>query len=192
MVEFQRAGRGASEPAHPVRVSADRALQAADVTSPAAQDLVCEDRPQGVFGGGRIEADAVILALRRELREMLEIHRELSKLDDQRYRIEALEGEIRSRRQALRVSEASKGRLKARLRRGGRGEACAVAAPEGNDRIPDLTREKARLGKRVRVARRRIERLEGRLAKLRASRAVLPKGESGGVCERQERPRTGE
>ena len=41
---------------------------------------------------GRIEADAVILALRRQLREMLEIHRELSKLDDQRDRVESLEG----------------------------------------------------------------------------------------------------
>ena len=51
--------------------------------------------------------------------------------------------------------------------------------------------EKARLGKRVRVARRRIERLEGQLAKLRASRSGLPKGNSRGSCERQERPRSG-
>ena len=153
---------------------------------------------------GRIEADAVILALRRQLREMLEIHGELSKLDDQRYRIESLEGEIWSLRQALRVSEASKGRLKARLRRAV--EAKRALSPSAADAelrkalrrsrrqkatIGALTREKARLGKRVRVARRRIERLEGQLAKLRASRAVLPKGESGGACEKQERPRSG-
>ena len=57
--------------------------------------------------------------------------------------------------------------------------------------IGSLTREKARLGKRVRVARRRIERLEARLAKLRASRSALPRGNSRGSCERQERPRSG-
>jgi len=153
---------------------------------------------------GRIEADEVILALRRQLREMLEIHGELSKLDDQRYRIESLEGEIWSLREALRVSEASKGRLKARLRRAV--EAKRALSPSAADAelrkalrrsrrqkatIGALTREKARLGKRVRVARRRIERLEGRLAKLRASRSGLPKGESRGPCERQERPRSG-
>ena len=49
--------------------------------------------------------------------------------------------------------------------------------------IGSLTLEKARLGKRVRVARRRIERLEARLAKLRASRSALPKGNSRGSCE---------
>ena len=153
---------------------------------------------------GRIEADAVILALRRQLREMLEIHRELSKLDDQRDRVESLEGEVWSLRQALRVSEASKGRLKARLRRAV--EAKRARSPAAADAelrnalrrsrrqkaaIGSLTREKARLGKRVRVARRRIERLEGQLAKLRASRSGLPKGESRGPCERQERPRSG-
>ncbi len=153
---------------------------------------------------GRIEADAVVLALRRQLHEMLEIHRELSKLDDQRYRIESLKGEIRSLREALRVSEASKGRLKARLRRAV--EAKRALSPSAADAelrkalrrsrrqkatIGALTREKARLGKSVRVARRRIERLEGQLAKLRASRAVLPKGESGGACEKQERSRSG-
>ena len=57
--------------------------------------------------------------------------------------------------------------------------------------IGSLTREKARLGRRVRAAQRRIEGLEGRLAKLRASRSGLPKGESRGPCERQERPRSG-
>ena len=153
---------------------------------------------------GRIEADEVILALRRQLHEMLEIHGELSKLDDQRYRIESLKGEIRSLREALRVSEASKGRLKARLRRAV--EAKRALSPSAADAelrkalrrsrrrkatIGTLTREKARLGKRVRVARRRIERLEGRLAKLRASRSGLPRGESRGPCERQERPRSG-
>ena len=152
---------------------------------------------------GRIESEAVILALRRELRDMLEIHAELSKLDDQRYRIEALEGEIWSLRQALRASEVSKGRLKARLRRAveekrARSPAAADAelrkalrrSRRRKAMIGSLTREKVRLGKRLRVARRRIERLEGRLAKLRASRAGLPKGESRGPCERRERPRS--
>ena len=55
MFGFQRVGRAASEPVHPVRDAADRALDAADVASPAAPDLACEDRPQDVFGGDRIE-----------------------------------------------------------------------------------------------------------------------------------------
>lgn len=152
---------------------------------------------------GRIESEAVILALRRQLHEMVEIHRELSKLDDQRYRIEALEGEIWSLREALRASEASKGRLKARLRRAveekrARSPSAADAELRNALRrsrrqkatIGSLTREKARLGKRLRVAWRRIERLEGRLAKLRASRSGLAKWESRGACERQERPRS--
>ena len=65
----------------------------------------------------RIEADADILALRRQLSEMLEIHGELSKLRDQRDRVESLEGEVWALRCALKVSEAAKGRLVGRLRR---------------------------------------------------------------------------
>ncbi len=151
----------------------------------------------------RIEADADILALRRQLREMLEVHGELSKLGDQRDRVESLSEEVGALRWALKVSEASKGRLMARLRRAIEEERSRSPAADAELRkalrrsrrqkatIGSLTREKARLGRRVRVARRRIERLEGRLAKLRASRSVLPKGESRGPCERQERPRSG-
>ena len=152
----------------------------------------------------RIEADADILALRRQLREMLEIHGELSKLGDQRDRVESLSEEVGALRWALKVSEASKGRLMARLRRAiGEERSRSPSAADAELRkalrrsrrqkatIGSLTREKARLGRRARVARRRIERLEGQLAKLRASRSVLPKGESRGPCERQERPRSG-
>ncbi len=152
----------------------------------------------------RIEADADILALRRQLREMLEIHGELSKLGDQRDRVESLSEEVGALRWALKVSEASKGRLTARLRRAveaGRARSPSAADAElrkalrrsrrQRATIGSLTREKTRLGRRMRASRRRIERLEGQLAKLRASRTVLPKGQSGGACERQERPRSG-
>ena len=45
-------------------------------------------------------------------------------------------------------------------------------------------------GAEVRTLRRRIKHLEGRLAELRESRTVLPKGKSGGGSERRERPRS--
>ena len=152
----------------------------------------------------RIEADADILALRRQLSEMLEIHGELSKLRDQRDRVESLEGEVWALRCALNVSEAARGRLVGRLRRAVEAErARSPSAADAELRkalrrsrrqkatIGSLSREKARLGKKVRAARRRIEHLEGQLAKLRAARSVLPKGESRGACERQERPPSG-
>ena len=151
----------------------------------------------------RMEAEADILALRRQVREMLEVHGELSKLRDQRDRVESLTEEVGALGWALKVSEASKGRLTARLRRAveaGRARSVSAAGVElrkalrrsrrRKATIRALKRGKARLGKRVRALRRRIECLEGDLAKLRASRAVLPKGESGGACERQQRPRS--
>ena len=149
----------------------------------------------------RMEAEADILALRRQVGEMLEIHCELSKLRDQRDRVESLEGEVWALGCALKVSEAARGRLVGRLRRAveaGRARSVSAAGVElrkalrrsrrRKAAIRVLKRDKARLGKRVRASRRRIERLEVQLAKLRASRAVLEKGESGGACERQERP----
>ena len=149
----------------------------------------------------RMEAEADILTLRRQVGEMLEVHGELSKLRDQRDRVEWLTEEVGALGWALKVSEASKGRLKARLRRAveaGRARSPSAAGAElrkalrrsrrRKATIRVLKRDKARLGKRVRALRRRIECLEGDLAKLRASRAVLPKGESGGACERQQRP----
>ena len=150
----------------------------------------------------RMEAEADILALRRQLGEMLEVHGELSKLRDQRDRVESLTEEVWALGRALKVSEVSKGRLRARLRRAveaGRARSPLAAGAElrkalrrsrrQRATIRVLKRGKARLGKRVRASRRRIERLEGQLAKLRASRAVLAKGQSGG-CEKQERPRS--
>ena len=116
----------------------------------------------------RIEADADILALRRQSSEMLEIHGELSKLRDQRDRVESLEGEVWALRWALKVSEAAKGRLVGRLRRAV--EAERARSPSAGDAelrkalrrsrrqkamIGSLSREKARLGKKVRAARRR-------------------------------------
>ena len=152
----------------------------------------------------RIEADADILGLRRQLREMLEIHGELSKLRDQRYRVQVLSEEVGALRHALTVSEGAKGRLKARLRRKVEAERARSPLATGVElrtallrsrrqkaTIGSLRREKARLGRRVRAARRRIGHLEDQLAKLRASRTVLPKGLSGGTCERQARPRSG-
>ena len=151
----------------------------------------------------RMKAEADVLALRRQLGEMLEVHGELSKLRDQRDRVESLTEEVWALGRALKVSEASKGRLRARLRRAveaGRARSPLAAGAElrkalrrsrrQRATIRVLKRGKARLGKRVRASRRRIERLEGQLAKLRASRAVLAKGQSGGACERQQRPRS--
>ena len=151
----------------------------------------------------RMKAEADVLALRRQLGEMLEVHGELSKLRDQRDRVESLTEEVWALGRALKVSEASKGGLRARLRRAveaGRARSPLAAGAElrkalrrsrrQRATIRVLKRGKARLGKRARASRRRIERLEGQLAKLRASRAVLAKGQSGGACERQQRPRS--
>ena len=87
----------------------------------------------------RIEADADILALRRQLREMLEIHGELSKLGDQRDRVESLSEEVGALRWALKVSEASKGRLTARLRRAV--EAGRARSPSAADAGEDPARQ---------------------------------------------------
>ena len=57
--------------------------------------------------------------------------------------------------------------------------------------IGSLIREKARLGKTVKAAQRRIGKLEARLAKLRATRTVLSKALFGRKSERQETPRSG-
>ena len=66
--EFQLVGRAASEPVHPVRGSANRAVHAADVARPSAPDLVCEDHPRGILGD-RIEGvRRGLTALRRTRR----------------------------------------------------------------------------------------------------------------------------
>ena len=131
-------------------------------------------REAGVDAGKR----STVMALRMEVARLRKKGRALEKA------LDARAAEVRNlhkdRIEADAVIPALRRQLSKALRRSRRQKAT----------IGSLTREKARLGKRVRVARRRIERLEGQLAKLRASRSGLPKGNSRGSCERQERPRS--
>jgi transposase len=132
-------------------------------------------REAGVDAGKR----STVMALRMEVARLRKKGRALEKA------LDARAAEVRNlhkdRIEADAVIPALRRQLSKALRRSRRQKAT----------IGSLTLEKARLGKRVRVARRRIERLEGQLAKLRASRSGLPKGKSRGACERQERPRSG-
>ena len=125
-------------------------------------------REAGVDAGKR----STVMALRMEVARLRKEGRALEKA------LETREAEVQNLHKARIEADAE---LRKALRRSRRQKAT----------IGSLTREKARLGRRVRVARRRIERLEARLAKLRASRSALPKGNSRGSCERQERPRSG-
>ena len=125
-------------------------------------------REAGVDAGKR----STVMALRMEVARLRKEGRALEKA------LETREAEVQNLHKARIEADAE---LRKALRRSRRQKAT----------IGSLTREKARLGKRVRVARRRIERLEARLAKLRASRSALPKGNSRSSCERQERPRSG-
>ena len=132
-------------------------------------------REAGVDAGKR----STVMALRMEVARLRKKGRALEKA------LDARAAEVRNlhkdRIEADAVIPALRRQLSKALRRSRRQKAT----------IGSLTLEKARLGKRVRVARRRIERLEGRLAKLRASRSGLPRGNSRGSCERRERPRSG-
>ena len=132
-------------------------------------------REAGVDAGKR----STVMALRMEVARLRKKGRALEKA------LDARAAEVRNlhkdRIEADAVIPALRRQLSKALRRSRRQKAT----------IGSLTLEKARLGKRVRVARRRIERLEGQLAKLRASRSGLPRGNSRGSCERRERPRSG-
>ena len=131
-------------------------------------------REAGVDAGKR----STVMALRMEVARLRKKGRALEKaLDARAAEVRNLH---RDRIEADAVIPALRRQLRKALRRSRRQKAT----------IGSLTREKARLGKRVRAARRRIERLEGQLAKLRASLSGLPKGKSRGSCERQERPRS--
>ena len=131
-------------------------------------------REAGVDAGKR----STVMALRMEVARLRKKGGALEKaLDARAAEVRKLH---RNRVGADAVIPALRRQLRKALRRSRRQKAT----------IGSLTREKARLGKRVRAARRRIERLEGRLTKLRASRSgrSRPKMESRGSCERQERP----
>ena len=124
-------------------------------------------REAGVDTGKR----STVMALRMEVERLRREGRALGKA------LDARGAEVRSLHRARNEADAA-------LRKALRGSRRRKAT------IGELRRDKARRGRKVRALRRRIERLEGRLAELRSSRTVLPKGKSGGACERRERPRS--
>ena len=131
---------------------------------------------------------------RRAARDALALQREVGRLRGLLWEAGVDAGK-RSTEMALRMEVARLGRKGRALEKALDARAAEVREALRRSRhqkatIGDLRRDRARLGRRVRAARRRIERLEGQLAKLRASRSVLHKGESRGPCERRERPRS--
>ena len=142
--------------------------------------------------------------LRRLLHETVRLWDGTRKLRDQHDRVVTLSDEVGRLRYALQRCEAVKDRLKVRLLR--RAESARAMSSSSADAalckalgrsrrrkaaLGRLRQENARLRRTAQASRRRIERQETELAKLRATRAVLSKALGGRKSEKRERPRTG-
>ena len=131
---------------------------------------------------------------------------ELRRLRDQKEVVKSLSGETYRLRVALEVTEARKEKLTARLAklravgatlsklpfdRAAQMRTALRRSRRQKTTIKTLSRENARLRKRAKASRNRIETLEAQLARLRATGAVLSKALFGRKSEKQETPRSG-
>ena len=143
--------------------------------------------------------------IRRQFDEDIQRRAALSRLRDQSDRVRSLSEEVFWLRIALDGAKAGREALKARLvklRAVGAtlsklpsDEAAQLRTGLRRSRrqkttINVLSKENARLRKRAKASRNRIERLEAQLARLRATGAVLSKALFGRKSEKQETPRS--
>ena len=144
--------------------------------------------------------------IRRQFDEDIQLRAALRRLRDQSDRVRSLSEEVFWLRIALDGAKARKEALKARLvelRAVGAtlsklpsDEAAHLRVALRRSRrqkttINVLSKENARLRKRAKASRNRIETLEVQLARLRATGAVLSKALFGRKSEKQETPRSG-
>ena len=144
--------------------------------------------------------------IRRQFDEDIQLRAALRRWRDQSDRVRSLSEEVFWLRIALDGAKAGKEALKAwlvKLRAVGAtlsklpsDEAAQLRAALRRSRrqkttIKSLSRENARLRKRAKASRNRIETLEVQLARLRATGAVLSRALFGRKSEKQETPRSG-
>ncbi len=138
-------------------------------------------------------------------RENLSFRRELTFLRDAEIRSRSLSHEVSGLRYALKMSEARREKLKARIAKLRAAGATLTKLPfdeaahlrtvlrrsrRQKKTIKTLSRENARLRRTVKGARNRIEALEAETAKLRATGKVLSKRLYGRKSEQQNKPRS--
>ena len=113
------------------------------------------------------------------------LRKSLERFHDQKDEIVALRKEAAALRKAQRTARTSLSRESDRLRK------ALERSQEQKEAIKSLRKENARLRTALQASQARTERLEGQLAKLRATGTVLSKALHGRKSEQQEKPRSG-